>query len=145
MTIIVSDDGLSLGRHQAHYRKQCWNIVNWTLRNKLQWNLNRNSYIFIHENAFENVVWKMAAILSRPQCVNTIMCQQHNESCAVIGIICNGTISCYTLHFSSIITQYILCCTRMIIPKVGLISDFELPKTLHSSASWESYELSHEC
>ena len=23
-------------------------------------------YIFIHENAFENVVWKMAAILSRP-------------------------------------------------------------------------------
>ena len=33
-------------------------------------NLNRNSYIFIQENAFENVVWKMAAILSRPGCVN---------------------------------------------------------------------------
>ena len=44
-------------------------ILNWTLRNKLQWNLNRNSSIFIQENAFENVVWKMAAILSRPQCV----------------------------------------------------------------------------
>ena len=26
-------------------------------------------YIFIQENACENVVWKMAAILSRPQCV----------------------------------------------------------------------------
>ena len=48
---------------------QCWNIVNWTLRNKLQWNLNRNSYIFIRENAFKNVVWKKVAILSRPQCV----------------------------------------------------------------------------
>ena len=46
----------------SHYLNQSWNIVNWILRNKLQWNLNRNSYIFIQENAFENVVWKMAAI-----------------------------------------------------------------------------------
>ena len=29
---------------------------------KLQWNFNRNSYIFIQENASEYVVWKMAAI-----------------------------------------------------------------------------------
>ena len=54
----------------SHYLNQCWNIVNWTLGNKLQWNLNRNLNIFIKENAFENVVWKMAAILSRPQCAN---------------------------------------------------------------------------
>ena len=26
----------------SHYLNQWWNIVNWTLRNKLQWNLNRN-------------------------------------------------------------------------------------------------------
>ena len=44
--------------------------ANWTLGNKLQWNRNRNLYIFIQENACENVVWKMAAILSRTQCVN---------------------------------------------------------------------------
>ena len=50
---------------------QCWNIVNWTLGNKLQRNLNRKLNIFIQENAFENVVWKMAAIFSRPQCVKT--------------------------------------------------------------------------
>ena len=54
----------------SHYLNQCWNIVYWTLRNKLRWNVNRNSYIFIQENAFQNVVWKMAAILSRSQCVN---------------------------------------------------------------------------
>ena len=30
----------------------------------------RNLYTVIQENAFENVVWKMAAVLSRPQCVN---------------------------------------------------------------------------
>ena len=36
--------------------KQSLVIVNWTVRNKLQWNLNRNSIIFIQENAFENGV-----------------------------------------------------------------------------------------
>ena len=39
----------------CHYLNQCWNIVNWTLRNKLQRNFNQNLYIFIQENAFENV------------------------------------------------------------------------------------------
>ena len=41
--------------------------------NKLQWNFNRNSNIFIQENAFESVVCEMAAMLSRPQCVNMHM------------------------------------------------------------------------
>ena len=40
---------------------QCWNIVNWTPRNKFQWNMNRNSSIFI-QDPFENVVWKMPSI-----------------------------------------------------------------------------------
>ena len=62
------------GRRQAwtapsHYLNQCWNIVNWTLRNKLHWNFNRNSNIFIQENAIENGVCEMASILSRPQWV----------------------------------------------------------------------------
>ena len=50
--------------------KQSWITVNWSLRNKPQWNLNRNSYIFIQENAFENVSGKIAAILSRPHMNN---------------------------------------------------------------------------
>ena len=49
---------------------RCWNIVNWNLGNKFQWNDNQNSYIFIQENAFENVVCKMVAILSQPQYVD---------------------------------------------------------------------------
>ena len=49
--IIGSDNGLS----------PCQFTVNWNLRNKLLWNSNRNSKIFIQEYAFENV-WKMAAI-----------------------------------------------------------------------------------
>ena len=56
----------------SHYLNQCWDIVNWALRNKYQWNFKRNSckYIFVQQNAFENVIWKNAAILSRPQYVN---------------------------------------------------------------------------
>ena len=45
-------------------------MVNWTPGNKFQWNLNRNLCIFIQENAFENIVCKIAAILSLPQCVD---------------------------------------------------------------------------
>ena len=56
----------------GHYLNQRWNIVNFTIRNKIQWNINRNSYTLIHENAFDYVVCKTVAILSRPQCVKKI-------------------------------------------------------------------------
>ena len=54
----------------SHYLNQCWVIVNWTLRNKLQWNFNQTTKFFIHVNASENVVCEMAAILSRGWWVN---------------------------------------------------------------------------
>ena len=72
LTIIGSDNGLSPGRRQA---------IIWTNAGLLSigtfWKFNQNSYIFIHENAFESVVWKMSTILSRPQCVNA----QPQENC----------------------------------------------------------------
>ena len=46
------------------YLNQHWIIVNWTIRNKLQWNFNQSTKRFIHKNAFENTVCGMAAILS---------------------------------------------------------------------------------
>ena len=46
----------------SHYLNQCWNFVDWTVMNMFQWHLNRNAYIFIQENAFQNVVCKMAAV-----------------------------------------------------------------------------------
>ena len=52
---------MSPGRRQAIVWTNA-DIVNRTLRNKLQWNFNSN--IFIQENAFENVVWEMVAILA---------------------------------------------------------------------------------
>ena len=56
LAIIGSDNGLSPGRRQA--------IIG-TNDGNSNWNLN----IFIQENAFEDVVCEMGAILSRPQCV----------------------------------------------------------------------------
>ena len=53
----------------SHYLNQCWDIVNWTLRNKLQWNFNRNFNIFIQKNSFDSIDCGMAAILSQPQCI----------------------------------------------------------------------------
>ena len=40
------------------------------LRDKLQWNCIQNLNIFIKVNVFENVIWKMVAILSWSQWVN---------------------------------------------------------------------------
>ena len=65
----------------SYYLNQCWNIVNWTLRNKLQWNINQNSYIFIQGNASENV-GKLADILSQSQCVKTT-CASNGYSKAI--------------------------------------------------------------
>ena len=59
LTTIGSDNGLSPGQRQAII----WTIAGILLiGNKLQWDFNRNSNIFIQENAFENVVCEMASI-----------------------------------------------------------------------------------
>ena len=41
-------------------------------KDKIQWNISRNLKIFIQENAFENVIWKMAAILFWPHVLNQL-------------------------------------------------------------------------
>ena len=61
-------------------------FVNWSLRNKLQWNLNRNTKLFIQENAFENVVCKMAAILSWLQWAE----YYHNKTVHISWNICHS-------------------------------------------------------
>ena len=64
---IGSDNGLSPERRHANI----WTIAEILLIGNLrknQSNLKRNSYNFIQEDAFENVVCERAAILSRLQC-----------------------------------------------------------------------------
>ena len=73
---------------------QYWNIVNWTLRKNIQCHFHRISYIFIHENIFENVC-KMAAILSRPQFLAASIdhdTTRHDNTCVTHVKYCNGHI-----------------------------------------------------
>ena len=58
-----------------HSLIQCYNIVDWSIGNKLQWKSDWNQSIFIQENACEIVFCKMAyihCIWSRPQWVKVL-------------------------------------------------------------------------
>ena len=58
LTIIGPDNGLSPGWHQAIIRANAGIFLLFEPQRQIQWNLQRNSYIFIQENVFEIVVWK---------------------------------------------------------------------------------------
>ena len=71
LTIIGSDNGLSPGQCQAIIWTNAGIVLIWTSGTNFSEIFKRNSCIFIHENAFENVICEMAAILSWPRCVYT--------------------------------------------------------------------------
>ena len=127
--IIGSDNGLSPGPvwpAPSHYLNQCWNVVDWTPGNKLQWNFSLDIYIlftsFIH--TFENVARKMAAILSRPHCVEAIivneMCLQGPQWCLTLrytfllwwsrSCYCSGTpmVSHLEIYLSLVVISILL-------------------------------------
>ena len=86
LTIIGLDNGLSPGRRQAIIWTNAGILLIRQTRNKLQWNVDQNSNIFIHENAFESVLCEMASILSRPQCVNGLLSpDRHNAMSSLTG------------------------------------------------------------
>ena len=105
--------GLCAWASPSHYLHQWWNIVDTNLRNKLQWNLKLNSFIFIQENAFENVVCEMASISSRPQWVNEA-CIHWAETCYNCKQICTKYYITYEIcgfvHINSKI-----CCGYIIL------------------------------
>ena len=131
----------------SHYLNQCCNIDSWTLGNKFQWNHNRNSYIQIEENAFENVVcenrgnfvrasmskkqtWK--ALFSKSQNAATIRKDKHykyifmNSDC---GILCNfAMVALYKIWcFNS------LCCNE------NSSHYFALPKCHDDVIKWKHF------
>ena len=61
------------------YRNQCSLIVNYTLRNKFQWNSNWNSIIFIQENAFEIIVCRNGGHFVQWEWVNTLRLRQNGR------------------------------------------------------------------
>ena len=74
-TTIGWENGLSPEQHQAII----WTNAEILLIGPLGTNFSKilieiDAYIFIQENAFENVVWEMAAVLFQPRCVNGSSC-----------------------------------------------------------------------
>ena len=54
---------IHFGYRCLHYNEHVPFFVNWNLMNKLQWNCYEEKKLFIHENASENIICEMAAIL----------------------------------------------------------------------------------
>ena len=79
MTVCISEIGFCWFRYWLvacfmphHYLKQDCFIFNWTPRHNLHWNLSHSTIIFLQENAFKEILFKMLPILPRPQCVKKI-------------------------------------------------------------------------
>ena len=70
LTTSGSDDGLSPDRRQAIIWTNAGILLIGPLWTSFSEIFDKNSNIFIQEDAFESVVCEMAAILFRPQCVN---------------------------------------------------------------------------
>ena len=115
LTIFGSDSGLSPRRRQAIISvNQCWNVFNLNPMNKIQWNFNQNLNFFIQENALENVVCEMAAILSRGRWVNwlwpsdAIWCRRTWSTLVQVMDCCLMAPSHY-LKQCGLITSKVLC------------------------------------
>ena len=78
----------------SHYLNQCLVIVHWNLRNKLQWNFNQNTKLFIRENAFENIICEKAAILSRGRWVNSDLQDSMQDAIRPGAIIGHSSTRC---------------------------------------------------
>ena len=70
MITFGSDNGLAPIRYQAIIWTNAGMLLNGLLATNFSEILIEICAFLFQENAFEDVVWKMAAILSRPQCVN---------------------------------------------------------------------------
>ena len=124
LTIIGSDNGLSPSRRQA---------IIWTNTDILSIGPLGTNFceiligIFIQENAFENIVWKMAAISSRPQCVYrdlkwwyVFSMFYHKHSLHIIVwrtvLVCQfGRCVGFTHKYNNMLCNYVFCCKIMLI------------------------------
>ena len=100
VTIISSNNGLLPVWHLAIIWTNAGLLSIGHLRKKLQQNFDQNSYIFIKENVFENIIWKMEAILSQLQYVKigytlytNILYASYNITCKINQIVCQGKIN----------------------------------------------------
>ena len=81
-----------------------WLFVNWTLMNKLLWNLSHNAFFYFQQNAFANVICKMSTIF---QCVDRLFLPaQHANSYHITSPLCEGNPP-VTSNFLSLRASYV--------------------------------------
>ena len=96
LNIIGSDNGLSPGWRQAIIWTNTGILLTGPLGTKLEWNLNRNVYIFINKY-FWKCHLKMAVILWWPQCVKWWIVPCREKICHRILMYCSR--ACFTHNF----------------------------------------------
>ena len=92
---------------QSHFLNQCWNIVNLTLSNKIQWNIKQNSHNFAQINAFEEVTYNFTQwyafeildILPQSECVKH---QADTSTCWYLIGIKKQKVHVYTQMFHAV-------------------------------------------
>ena len=78
----------------GHYLNQCWVILNWTLENKLQWNCNKDTKLFVHENVYENYRLRNGGHLVQGWWVNTRNIATFCEISLIVSIDVIWSIKC---------------------------------------------------
>ena len=92
---------LPLVPYICHYLNQCWLIINWTLRNKLQWNSNQNTKYFINDMHL-----KMSSSKWQPQSFNI-------STYSRWSVVCSLRTTHPRVHSHPDILQHSLHCQNM--------------------------------
>ena len=119
LTTIGSDNGFVAWRAPGHYLNQCWNIVNWTTMNKLQWNLNQ-----IHTLSFKKMNLKISSAKWWPFCLSlnvltqeimwhSIFDAHHKNYLALLLCLCSTILTLLLYHDDAI--QWKLFSTLLVI------------------------------
>ena len=129
LTIIASDNGLSPGRRQAIIWTNAGILLIWPLGTNFGEISNEIQTFSFQENPFQNVVWKMAAILSRPQCVKATPCWL-----IIIIIIITTTIIIINSNYSVALTRGFTSISLSSVPPLGTV-------TIHYTSRHGNYSL----
>ena len=106
-----------------HYWNQYWVIVNWTAKNKLHRNFNKNTIFVIQKkNAFENVVSRMAAILSQAS-----MCSASYIHNSQLGAVSPSTLPVQESELA------LLNSLHLHLPTILFLQEFDFCKDVISS------------
>ena len=84
LTTIGSDNGVSPGQRQAIILSNAGILLNWTVGTNFSEIFSEIDTFSFKQMRLKNVVWKMAAILSRPQCVKKWLCYSGHSVALVV-------------------------------------------------------------